>query len=257
MTTASDLRYERDDGLITITIDRPPLNVLDIPLMEALAAALARAAADPEAKLVLLTATGEKAFCAGVEVADHVPERVERMVQAFGAIFRRLEDVPVPTVAALNGAALGGGCELAIGCDMAVAAAHAKIGQPEIKLGVFPPVAAALLARRIAPARAYELVLGGEALGADEARACGLLNQVYPREAYAEGVRAYAATYLRHSRPVLALAKKALRAARGRPFLEALAQADAIYLHELMATRDAREGLAAFLEKRAPVWTNQ
>ena len=257
MTTANGLDYERADGLVTITIDRPPLNVLDIALMEALGAALAQAAADAEAKLVLLTGRGEKAFSAGVEVADHAPGRVERMVQVFGDIFRRLEAIPVPTVAALNGAALGGGCELAIACDMAVAAAHAKLGQPEIKLGVFPPVAAALLPQRIAPGKAYELVLGGETLSADEALACGLLNQVYPRETFAAGVRAYAATYLRHSRPVLALTKKALRAARGRPFLEALARADDIYLRELMATEDAREGLAAFLQRRQPVWTDK
>lgn len=251
------ITYSTDDNLVAITINRPPHNVLDIATMEELNAALDAAAADPSAKALLLTGSGEKAFSAGVEVADHAPDKVERMLAAFGGIFRRLERIPVPTFAALNGIALGGGCELAIGCDIVVAASHAKIGQPEIKLGVFPPVAAALLPALVAPGKAYELILGGETLTADEAMQCGLVTRVFPREAYAAHVQDYLGRYLRLSRAALVLAKKAIRAACPRPFLDGLARADAIYANELMATEDAREGLAAFTEKRAPVWKNR
>lgn len=249
--------YRVQNGLTTITINRPPYNVLDIGSMEELNAALDTAAADTSAKAVLLTGSGEKAFSAGVEVADHTPDKVDRMIEVFGDIFRRLERIPIPTVAALNGVALGGGCELAIGCDMIVAASHAKIGQPEIKLGVFPPIAAALLPKLIAPGKAYELVLGGENLTADEALKWGLVNKVWPKEEFAAGVQTYLAQFLGLSRVALVLTKKAMRAARGRPFLDGLARADEIYLKELMATDDAREGLAAFIEKRKPVWKNK
>lgn len=249
--------YRSDDGLITLTINKPPYNVLDIAAMEEMNGALRLAAADPTARVLLITGSGEKAFSAGVEVADHAPDKVERMIQVFGDIFRNLEEIPVPTVAALNGAALGGGCEVAIGCDMIVAAAHAKIGQPEIKLGVFPPIAAALMTKLLPPGKAYELVLGGETLGAEEALKWGLVNKVYPKEEFAAGVQTYLAPFLDLSRVALLHAKKAMRAARDRPFLDGLARADAIYLHELMATEDAQEGLAAFMQKRKPVWKNK
>jgi cyclohexa-1,5-dienecarbonyl-CoA hydratase len=257
MTNYKFIGYRSDNGLIAITINKPPYNVLDIPLIEELNAALDAAAADTSAKAVLITGSGEKAFSAGVEVADHTPDKVDRMIEVFGDTFRRLDRIPVPTVAALNGVALGGGCELAIGCDMIVAASHAKIGQPEIKLGVFPPVAAALLPKLIAPGKAYELILGGENLTADEALKWGLVNKVWPKEELAAGVQTYLAQFLGLSRVALVLAKKALRAAQGRPFFDGLARAEEIYLKELMATEDAKEGLASFMEKRKPVWKNK
>ena len=251
------ITYSTDNGLVAITIDRPPYNVLDIASMEEIGAALRRAAADTTAKVVLVRGSGEKAFSAGVEVSDHTQEKVDRMIEVFGDIFRGLEEVPVPTVAALNGVALGGGCELALGCDMVIAANHAKIGQPEIKLGVFPPVAAALMAKLIPPGKAYELVLGGESLTAEEALQWGLINKVYAKEEFSAGVQTYLVRFLGLSRVALVLAKKAMRAARERPFRDALAHADAIYLKELMTTEDAREGLAAFMQKRKPVWKNK
>jgi cyclohexa-1,5-dienecarbonyl-CoA hydratase len=251
------ITYSTDNGLVAITINRPPYNVLDIASMEEIGAALRRAAADTTAKLVLITGSGEKAFSAGVEVADHTPDKVGRMIEVFGDIFRALEEIPVPTVAALNGVALGGGCELAIGCDMVIAASHVKIGQPEIKLGVFPPVAAVLMPRLIAPGKACELVLGGESLTAEEALRSGLVVRVIPKEEFAAGTQAYVARFLGLSRAVIVLTKKAMRAAQGRSFIDGLARADEIYLKELMATADAREGLAAYLDKRKPVWQNK
>jgi len=257
MTSYKFITYSSDNGLVAITINRPPYNVLDIASMEEINAALHLAAADTTARVVLITGSGEKAFSAGVEVADHTPEKVDRMIEVFGDIFRGLEEVPVPTVAALNGVALGGGCELAIGCDMVIAAAHAKIGQPEIKLGVFPPVAAVLMPRLIAPGKARELILGGENLTAEEALQCGLIVRVIPKEEFAAGTQAYVARFLGLSRAALVLTKKAMRAAQGRSFMDGLARADEIYLKELMATADAREGLAAYMDKRKPVWQNK
>ena len=250
------IEYSSADGLLTIAINRPPYNVLDIAAMEEMNAALDLAMVDDGAKLLLIPGSGEKAFSAGVEVADHTPDKVDHMLEVFHGIFRRLENIKVPTVAALNGVALGGGCELALGCDMIVAAAHAKIGQPEIKLGVFPPIAAILLPRLMPPAKAMELLLGGNSIEAAEAERSGLINKVFAKEEFAAGVQTYLAQFLCLSKPALAYTKKAIRQSSGKSFLDALAGAEEIYLKELMLCEDAREGLNAFMQKRKPVWKN-
>jgi len=245
------------DGLACLSLHRPPLNVLDIAAMEQMSAALDALATDPSARVLMICASGEKAFSAGVEVADHTPEKVDRMIDVFHTLIRRIDAFPVPTLAAVNGAALGGGLEVALACDMIVAAAGAKLGQPEIKLGVFPPVAAVLLPRLLAPAHAHEMLYGGGVITAEQALAYGLVNRVFARASFAEEARAYAATFLEFSRAALASTRKAVRAAAGRSFTEGLAQAEAIYLKELMKTQDAGEGLAAFLAKRKPVWQHR
>lgn len=245
------------NGLTTLTLNKPPYNVLDIEMMVEINAALDLILADSSTRLLLITGSGEKAFSAGVDVADHTADKVDRMIEVFHGIFRRLELVPVPVVAALNGVALGGGCELALACDMLVAASHAKLGQPEIKLGVFPPIAAILLPRMLPPAKAYELLLGGANIDAMEAHRLGLINKVIPKEEFGEGSAAFIKQFLSMSRPALVYTKKAMRVAAGKPFNEALAAAEHIYLQELMPTADAGEGLNSFMQKRPPVWQHK
>lgn len=253
----SHIQYQvQDDGLARIVIQRAPFNVLDIPTMEEINVALDACAANAQVKLLTITGAGEKAFSAGVEVADHTPDKVDRMIEVFHGIFRRLQRLPVPTIALVNGAALGGGMELAIGCDMIVAAAGAKFGQPEIKLAVFPPIAAVLLPRLVPPARAMEILLGGENFTAEEALSMGLVNRVFPRESFVADAQVFVQPYLQLSTAALRSARKAMRAAADQPFEGALQAAEKIYLHELMNTADAKEGLNAFLEKRKPVWTH-
>ena len=256
MTQYQFIKYEVANGLATLTINRPPFNVLDIPTMEEISVALNLCRTSSDVKLLVITGAGEKAFSAGVEVADHTPDKVDHMIDVFHGIFRRLQTMPMPTLAAVNGAALGGGMELAIGCDMIVAAAGAKFGQPEIKLAVFPPVAAVLLPRLVPPARAMEILLGGENILAEEALQIGLINRVFPKETFAADLQAFVAPYLALSRAALVSARKAVRVAADKPFAAALDAAEGVYLKELMHTDDAKEGLAAFLEKRKPVWRN-
>ena len=244
-------------GLATLTLNKPAFNVLDIEMMVEINAALDRVLVDHTVRTLLITGAGEKAFSAGVDVADHTADKVDRMIEVFHGIFRRLELVPVPVIAALNGVALGGGCELALGCDMIVAASHAKLGQPEIRLGVFPPIAAMLLPRMIPPAKAYELLLGGANIDAMEAHRLGLVNKVIAKEEFTDGSAAYANQFLALSRPALMYTKKAIRAAAGKPFSEALAAVESIYLHELMPTADASEGLNSFMQKRPAVWQHK
>ncbi|MBI2317953.1 MAG: enoyl-CoA hydratase/isomerase family protein, partial [Betaproteobacteria bacterium] len=251
------VHYEIAGGVITIRINRPPYNVLDIATMEEMDAALGRAALEPEARLLVVTGAGEKAFSAGVDVMDHTADKVERMIEVFHGMLKRLLALPMPTVAAVNGAALGGGCELAIACDMVLAARGAKIGQPEIKLGVFPPIAAILMPRILPMAKAMELVLGGTPIDADEAHRLGLVNQVLAKETFAADTAKFLEPFLALSKVALLYAKRAIRDAANRPFDEALARVELLYLKELMATEDASEGLNAFIEKRKPVWKNR
>lgn len=251
------LEYASADGLLSITLAKPPHHILDIAMLEELVAAIELAATDASCRLLTITGTGEKSFCAGVDVADHVAERAARMLEVFHAVILRLHDFPLPTLAALNGSAIGGGCELALACDMAIACDDIRLGQPEIKLGVFAPVAAILLPQRLPLPKVMELLLGGGLIGAEEALALGLLNKVLPRAAFAAALREFAAPFLAQSRVALVHTKRAIRAAAGKSLAEALPEVERIYLYDVMNTADAQEGLAAFMEKRAPRWSNR
>ena len=251
------LNYTVADSLATITINRPPHNVLDIALMEELNRALDIAAREESAKLLMITAAGEKVFSAGVDVMDHTPDKVVQMIDVFHGILKRLMVFPLPTVAALNGSAMGGGCELALACDMAVATEDTKIGQPEIKLGVFPPIAAILMPRIMPLPKVMELLLGGGIIDAKEAHRIGMVNAVFAPESFAADCAKYLEQFTTLSRVALLHTKKAVKEAATRPFYEALHHVEHHYLHELMATEDAVEGLNSFMEKRKPVWKNK
>jgi len=250
------IRRRWDGAVARLTLARPPLNVLTIPMMDDLNAALDEAAARPALKAVLLEAEG-KAFSAGVDVEDHMGDRVKPMLEAFHGIFRRLHALDCPTVAAVQGAALGGGAELAAFCDLVVASESATIGQPEIRVGVFPPIAALHYPVRVGQARALQLLLSGQVIGAAEALRIGLVDRVAPPDQLAETVEAELARFTAQSAAVLRLTKRAVREASGASFELVLSRLEDLYQHELMATEDAHEGLKAFAEKRPPVWVNR
>lgn len=251
------IEREYADGLLTLRLCRAPLNVLDIALLLELDAQLAAAAADPAVRVLLITARGERWFSAGVNVADHTAERIQMLLPLFHSLIRRLYHFPVPTIAVLNGSALGGGLELALACDLRLAVAEAQLGQPEIRLGVFAPVAAILLPRLLPPGLAHEMLLGGRLLTAAEALQFGLLNRVLRRDESAAGVADFLAPYLQLSRAAQVHNKRALRETAGPPFDVALELLERRYLDGLMATHDAHEGIAAFMEKRAPQWRHE
>ena len=207
--------------------------------------------------VVFEAAAGSRAFSAGVSVEEHQPETVYQMLESFHNVFRTLEQMGKPTLALVDGAALGGGCELVAACDVVVSASRAKYGQPEIKLGVFPPVAAVLLPRVLGERRARELILTGEIFDAQEALRAGLVSYVVEAEQLEEKLQEVLGRLRELSAPALEMTRRALDAARGRPFLEALSRAEDIYLNELMKTEDAHEGVRAFMEKRKPDWRNR
>ena len=256
-----NLLIENLGAVRRITVNRPDkLNALNAATLEELTRAFEEAGADVSVRVVILRGAGDKAFVAGAdisELATVTPVQARDFARRGQRTMRTVELLGKPVIAQIGGYALGGGMELAIGCDLIVAAAGAKFGQPEIKLAVFPPVAAVLLPRLVSPARALELLLGGDNILAEEAERIGLINRVFPRASFAADVQSFVAPYLGLSRAALVSARKAIRAAADKPFAAALDAAEAIYLNELMHTEDAKEGLAAFLEKRQPVWRNQ
>lgn len=251
------IRVEGADAAVArIVLAHPPLNILTIPMLEELADAVDALAGRPRLKAVVLSAEG-KAFSAGVDVEDHVEEKVRPMIAAFHGLFRRLADLEPVTVAAVRGAALGGGCELAGFCDLVVASDAAVFGQPEIRLAVFPPLVAAAFPYFVRGKKTLEIMLLGERFDAAEAGRIGLVNRVWPDAEFEERLADFVQALEAKSAVALRLAKKAYYAAIDVPFAEGLDRTEEIYLAELMRTRDANEGIAAFREKRDPVWRDE
>ncbi|HAP93745.1 MAG TPA: enoyl-CoA hydratase [Desulfotomaculum sp.] len=246
------LKVGSESGVITITLARPPLNVLTIPMMEEMVEAF-KWAKDEPGGVVILDAEG-KAFSAGVDVADHTPDKVDSMIDVFDRLFLAMDAVEKPIICLVNGAALGGGCEVVLFCDMVLASEKAKLGQPEIQVGVFPPVACFLLPKLCSWPRAMDLLLSGDTIGAEQAEKFGIVNKVLPADNFKESAMEYLKKFTALSPVVLAMTKKAARAGLGKGFAEGIKDIDRIYLKELMVTADAQEGLKAFMEKRRPVW---
>ena len=209
------------------------------------------------AAIVFTAAEGTRAFSAGVAVEEHVPATVFQMLDSFHSIFRTLLQIAKPTIAVVDGPALGGGCELVAACDLVIASDRAKFGQPEIKLGVFPPVAAILLPVIIGERRARELILTGELFGADEALELGLVNYVVASSELTAKTEAILAKLRGLSAAALSMTRMALDLATRQHFETALTNVENLYLHELMKTEDAEEGVRAFMQKREPEWKNR
>ncbi len=252
------IKFTIDDRVARIAFARPPLNVFNIALMRELKAALEECAHTRVlCAVVFEAAAGIRAFSAGVAVEEHVAETIYQMLETFHDIFRVLEDLALPTLAVVDGAALGGGCELVAACDIVVASERARFGQPEINLGVFPPVAAILLPRVIGEKRARELILTGELIGAEEALRLGLVNYVMPHAQAEQKLQELLNRLRELSAPALNLTRRALDVGRGWSLRELLERVENLYLNELMKTEDAQEGVRAFMEKRKPVWRNR
>ena len=245
-----------DEGIFEITLNRPPVNVLNIEMMKELNSILERCTARDDINILVLKGEG-KAFSAGVDVKEHTGETVGEMMSVFGRIFRLLGAIPAVSVAVVDGAALGGGCELATFCDLVLASGRAKFGQPEVKVGVFPPVAIPIFPRLLGRTKALELLLTGEVIGAAEAERIGLITRVFPTESFAGESDGFIAGLAGLSGAVLKTIKRCVDRTLYLPVMEGLDIADRIYLEELMPMEDAKEGLDAFLEKRNPVWKNR
>lgn len=257
MSQYKHIAYEEKDKTGYLTLQRDDeINVLNIEMMNEINSALESLEEGTHLKALVIRAKG-RAFSAGVDVSEHTEQMVEEMIETFHRIFHLLDRLECPTISLVQGAALGGGCELACFCDMVLAADGVKFGQPEIKVGVFPPVAAATFAQYSHLKKVYEMLLTGDTIKADEAKGIGLVNQVFPRDEFEKGCQEFIYRLTSNSGAILRLAKKALKHSLGKTSAEALSCAEKIYLDEMMKTYDAGEGLAAFLNKRKPEWKDE
>jgi len=250
--------YEVKGGVAKLTINRPPHNVLDIKTMREMNQALEEVReTQQKLKLLVITHAGDKAFSSGVDVKDHTSEKLDEMIEVFHRIFRIMMTLDLPTLAVVNGYALGGGCEVAAFCDMVIASEKSLFGQPEVKVGVYPSMVVAWLPRIIGCKKAYELILTGDTIDAKEAERIGLINAAVPEDQLDEAVDQFIGRLTDKSPVVLKWAKKAVLAGLNVNFERALQNSELIYKEALMRTHDAEEGLNAFMEKRKPVWKGE
>ncbi len=258
MSAGSDpVRLACDGRVATLTLARPPLNILDLDLLAALESRIDELEGVADLQLLFVRSEGGKAFSAGVSIHDHTPDKIDSMLVSFHGALRKLRSLDACTVALVDGHCLGGGFELALVCDRVLATARSTFGLPEIRLGCFPPVAAALLPRRIGAGRALELILSGRTLEASEAERLGLIEQVSSAGELESAAEQLSAALTELSAAATRLAKRAVRAGEERPFDAALAEAERLYLRDLASSHDMVEGIESFLAKRPPRWQHR
>lgn len=252
------VQLEIADNVAWLTMNRPPDNVLTADMMLEMARAIESLREERSVRVIVLQAApGCTAFSAGVAVEDSRPERAFQTLEAMQAVFNNFLETSKPVVTVLNGPAIGGGCELAALGDIIIATPKARFSQPEVRLGVFPPLAAVILPHIIGHKRSLEMIFTGETLSAEDALRLGLVSRVVPEEKLAEEVKAVLAKIVDQSAPVLEMAKRVLYDTIGLPLDEGLKRSVDIYLTQLMDLEDAQEGLRAAIEKRKPVWKNR
>jgi enoyl-CoA hydratase len=258
--TIDRILTEVADAIGILTINRPKvLNALDVPTLLDLERAFGQLEADSSVRVVIFTGAGEKAFVAGGDIADLSSRQGLRHYQEFAEVvhrvFRRVEACDKPTIAAVNGYALGGGTELILATDIRILAATARVGLPEITLGLFPGAGGTQrIMRQMSPCRAKEIMFTGEHVSAEEAVAIGLANRVVPRAELMDTAKAVAAKIAAKSPLVLKLLKRTLRHGGEMPLSAALAYEQAM-IGLVLDTEDSKEGCGAFLEKRPAKFT--
>ncbi len=246
-------KHHLDGAALHILLDRPKANILDGAMIEAIRFALHTEVTDRTA-LIVLEGSGDH-FCFGASVEEHQAEQAPTMLQSFHRLFYDLADLGVPTCAVVRGQCLGGGLELASWCTWIVATPDANLGQPEIRLGVFPPMASILLPWRVGGAHALDLCISGKTITAEEALHMGLVNAVTD-EPTRWWVDLVSSKLSNMSASSLRFAERATRIRLRDEMLRHLPDLEQLYLAELMKTPDANEGIASFMERRPPVFTH-
>jgi cyclohexa-1,5-dienecarbonyl-CoA hydratase len=250
------VKFRVENEVARLTLDRPDHNLLNERMLAEVAAGINSVSEQREIKLIVLDSS-QKAFCGGIELGEYTQRRVFQLLDAFYNAFSAMLDTSKPVMVVVNGPAFGGGAELAALGDLVVATPKAKFAQPEIKLGVFPPLAAAILPYILGPKIALELVLTGESMTAERAREVGLVNVLVPEAELEKKVEDLIAKVTAQSGPVLTMAKKAILGSLGLPLRDGVRNSMKVFLNELADLEDSQEGLRALVEKRAPKWKNR
>ncbi len=255
--TKAKLTFEHDNRVARITLAAPKANIIDAAMMAEIDKLLGQLAPRRDLCAIVLGAEGPN-FSYGASVEEHLPAKIGPTLKRLHGLLRRLSELPAPTIAAVRGQCLGGGLELVLACDIILAEESAQLGCPEIKLGVFPPAAAALLPVRLGAGRASTLVLTGESWSGSAAAVAGLVSMVSPDgQLDAVLTDCLKRDFLRRSPAALFHATQATRRPLRRALQMELPELERAYLQELMAEPDAVEGLQAFLEKRKPRWNKK
>jgi len=250
------VRYQVEGGVARMTLDRPEHNLLNEPMLRELAAGIESLSEKDEVKLVVLDSAC-KVFSGGIDIGEYTTERVFQMLDAFHAVFNAMLDVGKPVLTVVNGPAIGGGAELAAFGDLVIATPRARFAQPEITIGVFPPLASTILPFLVGPKVALELVLTAEAITAERAKELGLVNRLVPEAQLEKTVNELIAQITAQSGAVLTMAKKAILGGMGLSLRDGLRHSMNIFLNELYRLEDSQEGLRALIEKRKPQWKNR
>jgi cyclohexa-1,5-dienecarbonyl-CoA hydratase len=250
------VKFWSEGEVAHLTLDRPEHNLLNERMLAEIATGISSVSERGEIKLIVLDSAA-KAFCGGIELGEYTQRRVFQLLDAFHGAFSAMLDTSKPVLVVVNGPAFGGGAELAALGDLVIATPKARFAQPEIKLGVFPPLAAAILPYIVGPKLALELVLTGETMSAERARELGLVNWVVPADELQNKVDDVIAKVTAQSGPVLTMAKKAILGSLGMPLRDGVRNSMKVFLNELADLEDSQEGLRALVEKRAPKWKNR
>jgi cyclohexa-1,5-dienecarbonyl-CoA hydratase len=245
-----------DGSVARMTLSRPEHNLLNEAFLRELADGITIAGDRPNVKLIVLDSAC-KVFCGGIDIGEYTSERVFQMLDAFHAAFAGMLEVAKPVICVVNGPAIGGGAELAAFGDLVVATPKARFAQPEICIGVFPPLASTILPFLVGPKRALEIVLTGEAMTAERAMELGLVNRLVPEAKLEQTVNDLIERISAHSGPVLTMAKKAILGGMGLSLRDGMKNSMNIFLNELYRLEDSQEGLRALVEKRKPNWKNR
>ena len=252
------IRFRIEDRVARIALARPPLNVIHLPMMRELADCLRQCQAERDMVALVFETTAEaRAFSVGLAMDDYAAGVVYQTLDTWHGLFRQLRQLSKPALALVDGAALGGGCELVAACDVVLATERARFGKPEIKLGLFPTAACALLPRIVGEKRARELILLGDMWDAATAWRYGLVNHIVPPAQLESKAQEMLSKLRELSASVLQITKQALELGASSSFMEALDNLQEFYLNELMRAEDAQEGVRAFAAARKPIWRNR
>lgn len=250
------IKHNIDSGVARMTLNRPEHNLLNEAMLRELADGISFVGEREDVKLIVLDSSC-KVFCGGIDVGEYTSERVFQMLDAFHSVFTGILETSKPVLTIVNGPAIGGGAELAAFGDLVVATPKARFAQPEITIGVFPPLASTILPFLVGPKVALEIVLLGEPVTAEHALELGLVNRLVPEAKLESTVNELIARITGHSGPVLTMAKKAILGGMGLSLRDGLKNSMNIFLNELYRLEDSQEGLRALVEKRKPNWKNR
>jgi cyclohexa-1,5-dienecarbonyl-CoA hydratase len=250
------IKFKVEGSVARITLNRPEHNLLNESMLRELADAVAFAGDRDEVKLIVMDSAC-RVFCGGIDVGEYTSQRVFQMLDAFHAAFAGMLETSKPVICVVNGPAIGGGAELAAFGDFVIATPKARFAQPEISIGVFPPLASTILPFLVGPKVALELVLTGEPVTAERAMELGLVNRLVPEVQLQQAVSDLIHRITSHSGPVLTMAKRAILGGMGMSLKDGLKHSMNIFLNELYRLEDSQEGVRALVEKRKPNWKNR